>query len=396
MPSADPFPLCADCAESPGTHLIRKRPLCSPCFQRYVTSKILKRMESYRIKNQTDNVKPRLLIPLSGGVSSMALVSILSQQLAKQQSMQGRTAYDLVVVHVDTSPEPPPDDALPVPPACYTTTTMQFPHHTYLPVTHLSQILTLDPSLPAALSHLNLTLPSPPSPSHLPLLLASSTTPSALAHLHKTLLSRLVATLAVQHSCSGILYGHSDSRLASLTLSLVASGHGASVPGAIADGYSPAWGVGQRFPCRDLFRTEVELYAQILAEEADGVGLVLSDGNDGEEGKRKIMNVRDQSIGELLGNYIEGQGERYPSIMANVVRTAGKLDSDESKLRTGEDDGHSLEGREGKEGGNGGLSRYCVFCRGLMLGRERKEEEVLCYGCRRVRGELRPVTLASN
>ena len=69
----------------------------------------------------------------------------------------------------------------------------------------------------------------------------------------------------------------------------------------------------------------------------------------------KQVSVRQMSIDELLKRYIEEQGVKYPSVMANVVRTVGKLG-----------------GWEEMEEGKGGR---CVVCLGRVEG-----EEKLCYG----------------
>ena len=361
MPEAMSTRKCADCGENEGTHEIRKRYLCSACFMHYVASKVLKRMSSYRIPNQTGSSKPRLLLPISGGVSSLVLLSVLDAQQQKQMSLQGRTAYDLVIAHIDTTP-----GSLATLPPWYSAATERFPLHGFIPPVHLSSIFTVDNNLPTALARLGLA-----SDDHKPddtlstyqLLLSACRTPTARTDLMTTLLSRYITALAHQNDCNSILYGHSDSRLAALSLSSVASGRGASVPSSIADGYSPAHSLGFNFPCRDLFKTELELYASLLETP-----LLMEPGETTE--KRAPPNIKSQSIDELLTGYITSQGEKYPSIMANVVRTAGKLERVEP-------------------GTEGGEQRYCIFCRGLMLVRDEEQHEELCFGCRRMKQDIR-------
>jgi cytoplasmic tRNA 2-thiolation protein 2 len=362
MPEAMQTRKCADCGEKEGSHEIRKRFLCANCFMRYVGSKILKRMESYRIKNQTGSFKPRLLLPLSGGVSSLVLLSVLDAQLQKQISMQGRTAYDLIIAHIDTSFDFSTNLF-----EWYNQATSSFPLHTFVPPTHISSVVSLDQHLTTALSHLGmLTVDNTNHETNLSTyqtLLQACRTSTARTSTVSSLLSRHITAIAHEHACNSILYGHSDSRLAALSLAAVASGRGASVPSTIADGPSAAHGLSFNYPCRDLFKTELQLYASLL-----DTPLVMAEHELVE--KKAPPSIKSQSIDELLTGYITSQGERYPSIMANVVRTAGKLERTEP-------------GTEDEE------QRYCVFCRGLMLARDGDRDDELCYGCRRMKQDIK-------
>ena len=78
----------------------------------------------------------------------------------------------------------------------------------------------------------------------------------------------------------------------------------------------------------------------------------------------KQVSVRQMSIDVLLKRYIEEQGVKYPSVMANVVRTVGKLGGSE-------------------EMGEGKVAR-CVVCLGRVEGEER-----LCYGCERMKQDVK-------
>ncbi|RMZ76704.1 hypothetical protein DV737_g4686, partial [Chaetothyriales sp. CBS 132003] len=241
-----------DCQSKDGVHEVRRRRLCSDCLIRYVQSKVFKRMESFRFrKSMTDEaaatpgMKKRLLLPLSGGVSSLALLHVLDVQLARQLEKQNRTAYELVLVHVD-----------------------------------------IDGRLEQDLAKLGLVRAAGQGDRELyGAMMAAASTATARSDLAQVLLKRLVVCLAKQHNCASILWGHSDSRLAALVLADVAKGRGGSVPTTLSDGPSPA-GVGFKYPMRDLYKAEIELYASVLPQ---------------------------------------GLSKKYASVMANVVRTASKL-----------------------------------------------------------------------
>lgn len=361
MPSTTTPTKCADCHENDGIHEIRKRHLCSDCFSRYVNSKILKRMESYRIKNQSNEEKKRLFLPLSGGISSLVLLSVLDAQLQKQTSKQGRTAYDLVISHISDPTTQATDTEW------YTRLSSRYSTHTFLPPSPIYTAFINDPIIESALANLNITRRTSISDqdfyTHI---ISAATTPTTRNDLATLIRTRLITSLAHQHSCTSILYAHSDTRLASLSLSAVAKGRGGAVPSTIADGYSAAHDINLNYPCRDLFRTELELYGSLLPEPLLGVDK-MQDAGQGQAG-RVITSMRSTSIDELLAGYITSQGEKYPSIMANVVRTAGKLQREETGVE------HE--------------ARYCVLCRGLVVGNQ-EQGDVLCYGCVRMKQDIR-------
>ena len=355
---------CADCQEIDGEHEIRKRRLCTPCFIRYVNSKILKRMESYRIKNQSGHEKKRLFLPLSGGVSSHVLLGVLDAQLEKQVSKQGRTAYDLVVGHADMNPG---QSAVGL--TWYTELSEKYPMHTFLPVRAISESLSTNTTLQDDLASLSVTrVPDMTNEDFYTTILASATTATTLSDLQEIIRTRLLVALARQHNCSSILYGHSDSRLAALSLAAVAKGRGGAVPASIADGPNEGFCINQNFPVRDLFKTELELYAQVVQPS-----FIMADSESygGVAEPQKLPSLRNTSIDDLLTGYITSQGEKYPSIMANVVRTAGKLLVSEP--------GTAPEKR-----------RACVFCRGTILSTNSESTGTgLCYGCTRMKQDIR-------
>lgn len=282
---------------------------------------------------------------------------------------QNRTAYELVIAHIDTSPSPLETGHKP---HWYTEAAERFSTNTFLPTTHISSALTKDSSLSDSLSHLGVESQVSSSPAETYLrLLSSCTSRTTLADITQILLTRLLVAVATESNCSAILYGHSDSRLAALSLASVAKGRGGAVPGSISDDISPAHGIGFHYPCRDLFKTELELYATLVS---GGLPIADSERPASEQEETKTAqpppSIKSQSIDELLTGYITSQGQRYPNIMANVVRTAGKLQSTEP--------------------GSMGEQNYCIFCQGLILAQHGSvEDQKLCYGCIRMKQDIK-------
>lgn len=351
--------ICVDCRERLANLRIRNRRLCSPCFMRYVRSKVLKRMESYRFKNLADDQKRRLFLPVSGGVSSLVLLEVLDGQLQKQLANRNRTAYDLVIARVAL-----PDGRDPVKTnAGYEKLAQRFPMPVFLPILALHEVFRLDSKIEQDLGYLGVSRQDGESDvSLLGQVLASATSVTARADLQSILLHRLLVATAKQEKCESILWGHSDSRLAALALADVAKGRGGSVPSTIADGPSPH-GLNFNYPVRDLFKSELEAYAQATYNPAfEGVGNI-------SRPNQLASAIRNTSIDDLLNNYISSQAEKYPSIMANVVRTASKL--------------------EVKDASN--VARLCPVCVMPVSGSPGllNEDSILCYGCERMKKDIK-------
>ncbi|KAJ9652003.1 Cytoplasmic tRNA 2-thiolation protein 2 [Neophaeococcomyces mojaviensis] len=354
MPSSTS--LCVDCQTFPSQVAIRKRRLCHDCFHKFVSSKVLKRMETYRFKNQVGNQKKRLLLPLSGGVSSLVLLQILDAQIKRQLSQQNRTAYDLVVCHVS------PPDMNGTNSGGETTEWWKrvqevFDLHTYPFVTALLDVTQHDHRIEDDLALLGVNRhEEEDNRAFVERVLTSARTATSRADLHSLLLRRLIVSIAKQQDCESIIWGHSDSQLAAQALASVAKGRGGATPNELADGPSP-WGLNFNYPLRDLFRTELQLYLETLPSEFRGCLL---------EEKVEVetpVSLRATSIDALLSTYITGQGEKYPSIMANVVRTASKLQVPSA-----------VDGQ------------MCRLCAMPVVG---GDEQKLCYGCERMKQDIK-------
>lgn len=100
LPPADKS-LCRRC-QSPDTAITaRTEPLCKACFDKYVQTKVVKRMKTFRVKNSEPGKEKTLLLPLSFGPCSTALVYTLSRHLKNQIDKSGRPGFKLHVLHID-------------------------------------------------------------------------------------------------------------------------------------------------------------------------------------------------------------------------------------------------------------------------------------------------------
>ena len=270
-------------------------------------------MESYRLKSDSSHQQRKLLLPVSGGVSSVVLLQVLDSHIQRQLASRGRAAYDLHVLIVDTSCTDQDSTAASLLERFKDTFTS--PHFSLL---SLDAVFKLDDDIHDALSELGFHRDGQEeSMAALERLLKSATTPTCRSDLFEILLLRLVVAFAKSQGCESILWGHSDSRLAATTLSNVAKGRGAALPTQTGDGPSP-WGLQFNYPLRDLFKSELEIYASFLPTHLNNT--IVPDIPASTK-----PSIRETSIDDLLTAYITSQGAKYPSIMANVVRTASKL-----------------------------------------------------------------------
>ncbi|KAK5167624.1 Cytoplasmic tRNA 2-thiolation protein 2 [Saxophila tyrrhenica] len=336
--------LCRRCQTNEPTITVRTEPLCNECFCRYVSTKVVKRMESFRVKYSDPGKERVLSLPLSFGACSTTLLHILSEHMKGQVERTGRSGYQLHIVHVD-------DGSGPTSKALLEKVKERFPEHTYsiLPV---SEVLSLDgvsPLLqPPLSSDANGDTSSQTEPSVLDLL---ATLPSATsrADTHRILLRRLITNFATNHNCESILWAHSTTRLAELTLAETAKGRGASLPWLVTDTASPS-GPQNFYPMRELLTKEIIAFSSLTSPPLDDLILKAA--------TKPAVSTKNTSIDDLMRQYFESVERDYPSIVANVVRTTGKL----------------------KAPGVGAEEERCELCE-MPLGGAAPERSRLCYGC---------------
>lgn len=354
--------ICVDCHDREASLQIRNRRLCDSCFIRYVDSKALKRMGSYRFRTLSPDQKRRLFLPISGGISSIVLLHILNLQLQRQVANRNRTAYDLVVARVVL----PEEHESTTTNSDYEGLARRFGAHTFLPLIALQDVLRLDINLEDDLKHLGVVRQvDETDETFFHRILYQTTSATARSDLQTILLQRLLITIAKEQDCESVLWGHSDSRLAALALAEVAKGRGGSVPSAIADGQS-MFGINFNYPLRDVFKAELRTYAQVVSDP------LLAQTGEADVAIQPPSILRNTSIDNLLNAYITSQGEKYPGIMANVVRTASKLEA-----KGVHDDGDDL--------------LRCLFCCTFTMESRRGSgtNSVLCYGCERMKKDMK-------
>ncbi|EFR04608.1 hypothetical protein MGYG_07615 [Nannizzia gypsea CBS 118893] len=279
-------------------------------------------MDKY--KDGPKDRQPTLLLPLSFGVSSLSLLHLLDDQLAHQRGNEyKRVPYKLHVVSVKSPTLNPPEESKYTRLECLRTA---FPEHTFTEIP-LHSIFRYDKNVAEFMlqhsARREINDPSISDEDRLEVFRASLSTATSRADFDGVLLRKLVVAFAISEGCDGVLWGDSDTRLAAKTLAGVANGRGTALPWEVCDGPTP-WGVHFTFPVRDIFKSELVQYASVRFPD------ILSKIGSKEPKVSNEQATKNMSISDLMTQYVEQQGEKYPGVMANIVRTIDKLQPPQS------------------------------------------------------------------
>lgn len=273
-------------------------------------------MEANKVRHAYDDAPKRLLVPLSLGVSSTVLLHVLDQHLQAQSKRNGRTSYRLHLLFIDQSTL--------FPQAGYLDAVERLRHRFPL---HNFSIAALDEVLEYSDEHLDevfrfhgilhehSTLSQQDKLEKLLSALPSATSRSDIVNI---LRRKLIVAIAESHECSCVVFGDSTTRLAERTLSEAAKGRGASLPWLTADSVSPK-GLKINYPMRDLLKGELMLYTKVIEPPLDPL-IAQADPSNGTP-----TSSKDTTIDGLMNQYFKSVEQNYPSIVANVVRTSGRL-----------------------------------------------------------------------
>ncbi|KAF1960891.1 hypothetical protein CC80DRAFT_266607 [Byssothecium circinans] len=305
---------CRRCKEHTAVLVVRSEPLCREDFTRYVHTKAIKRLESFRVRHTAPDQQRKLLLALSFGVSSVTLLHILDHLLKTQKSKTGRTGFTVDVVYVDV----PGSVLAPLGEDLLSKAQRAYPEFDYASVP-LHDIL-LQPSKELSDLVPDLSAKGDSSPSEkLTNLINSLTSASARADVLSTLTTRVIVEHAKARGCEGILWGDSTTKLAEKTLSETAKGRGFSLPWQVSDGESPL-GLTFNYPLRDVLKKELSSYVELVEPS-------LSDLIQVSSTTKASMSSKNTTIDDLMRNYFEEVETNFPSIVSNVVRTTGKLEA---------------------------------------------------------------------
>ncbi|KAK4250570.1 hypothetical protein C7999DRAFT_11607 [Corynascus novoguineensis] len=372
---------CVKCRAQEATLDSRSQAVCRDCFTKFISAKCIKQIgilgKETRPPPSTTNGPPtgtrRYLLGLSFGVSSTVLLHLLNDNVEFQLA-RGRSApFELTVIHIDDTPDNQTDHDHPSPSSTAAASEIilaqyraRYPRFTFHSVP-LSSALANDPLEPSSSSSSSSSSSLPPPPR---LKEAAATTPTAAitmsntmsttttaasrSDLERQLTRRALLAQARARRCQALLLGHSTTALAETALAEAAKGRGFAVPWLVGDGAAPSTsppleggeegagggGVNNEdagagvvlvyHPLRDALRKELVTYAGLvdppLTDLIDGgVQDSKNGGSPRAAAGAAVVSHKDLSIEEVMRRYFAEVEENYPSVVANVARTTGKL-----------------------------------------------------------------------
>jgi cytoplasmic tRNA 2-thiolation protein 2 len=259
----------------------------------------------------------QILLPLSLGPSSLALLDVLHEQLNSQRERIGQVGYELTVLYVDEGwgEHDRTQRSL-------VKLQEHYPQHTYLSKgieEAISLLLEQKNSEPGNLFkslRLATELSSVPSEQFNNLLqsLPSSTSRSDVLQI---LRQRLITSTARGSGCTVVLWGDSTTKLAERTLAEAGKGRGFALPWQTGTGLTQD-GVTFLYPMRDLLRKEIQTFVKTVTPHL--LQFVVENPTTAP-----LASSKENTIDVLMRQYFESVEENYPSIVANVVRTTSKL-----------------------------------------------------------------------
>lgn len=294
---------CQRCHDLPSLVLVRQGPLCAACYTRFLRAKILKRLEIFKAKAGASDVKT-LLVPMSFGLSSVALLHFLSQ-FVQEREERFRQQFRLHVLHVASGEE---GEEM-APETSMSLLKDYFPHHHYSVVSLADLFKKRTPEE----SNAHATTPG--------LRAFLTKLPSAAARFDAVTILRLrfIVDFAKRNSCCGIFWGHNTTQLAEKVLSESAKGRGFALPWLINDGETP-YAISFYYPLRDVLRKELISYVTLVRSE-----LKAFISTESFQPPPVLVSSRNSTIDALMKQYSESIEDNYPNILSNVAKTSRKL-----------------------------------------------------------------------
>ena len=271
------------------------------CFMKYVGTKVLKRLEAKKIRGGFNEAQKTVLLPISFGASSVTLLHILDQQL-QNRAQQGRhSGYTLHVLFIDQSTVLEKVDVR----GAMELLSQRYPAHKYTTI-------SLEDCFDYGVKFEGL---SNSEEDRLHRIISSMPSATSKVDFIDIARRRLIIAFAKKFGNDSILFGDSTTRIAEKTLSETAKGRGVALPGLTADVFTED--IHCIFPMRDLLRKEITAYASIVSPPLTPLILEVS--------PKASASSKDTTIDGLMSQYFESVEQNYPSIVANVVRTSGRL-----------------------------------------------------------------------
>lgn len=346
---------CRRCHARDATVVSRSEWFCDSCFQRFVSAKQRKQMMSdpyfqdifkvlYQDKFRSAeeaallNEESKVLIPLSFGSSSLVMLDILNDTLTEQKETQrGNTGFriDVLVIVKAEDESSVAKLVAELHEGRYASNREKI---TFRSVSvesfyedcndELQTILLNDQDFSSKAMRGDL---DPTKHCTVEEMLAQCPDKSSREDLSSFLRKHLIKKYAYQHDYKAILWGHSTTKLADETISLIVKGRGSQIAPGLSDTEpNPLFKNKFRnmFPLKDVLLSEIDAYCYTKGLDRFLVGYAAQDTlllNKVCVGKQRSKLVKNLSINEIARKYFDDVEAGYSNVISTVVRTAYKL-----------------------------------------------------------------------
>jgi len=344
---------------------------------RFIHTKVIKRLEAtnFRVRDSTKNLKRKLLLPISGGISSITLLHVIDGHLQGQISRTGRPAFEIEVLFVNDGVDSDEDVHKFVASA-----KTKYSRHEYS-ITSFSKPESQGSTQPEDAKS---------SPGNASDILGSLKSPTSRSDIASVALAHAIVRHALASGCEGVLWGDTTTRLAEKILASTALGRGATLPWLVNDGASPFTIPGSSdtilflYPMKDVLRKELKTYSSVVSLPVIHVS---------QRSSGAVVSSKNATIDNLMKEYFESVEKDYPSIVTNVVRTSSKLIASRktSKDMSGKDlscelcgapvsnGTFGIHGWGGSQDAEAGTSTHATIPTDPIAATTRR----YCYGCAR-------------
>lgn len=317
---------CQRCKTERAILISRKEHFCKRCFIRFIRGKQRKQMQDDRFRVKYGEVAEKLgvqkvLLALSGGMSSLVLTDVIASLLQEQyEAHKGRQGYELVILNIDeferNSLNKKAGKMIPKLLYRYSPVNVKYKVldiNSFIMDQEMMQKIVLTKQFSAFEQEIKegttYTVEE---------MLKLCPNKSSVEDFLVVIYEELVLRTAFVEGCQTIVYGHNMTRIANEVIALTVKGRGSNIYRAISDHTvnfrSKEFQI--KFPLRDVLAAEIEAYGELselkefVLESTKPVSKIT-----------KNMTIRD--ITTLYFHNLDNSG--YASTASTVVKTADKL-----------------------------------------------------------------------
>lgn len=308
--------LCQKCSTNKASILNRKESMCNNCFNRTVSGKLRKLLQAEIYKVSNKNPEPhKVLVAYNGNTSTVACLNMLLDLLQTQVQATGKQGFEIVVLTINEISNEQIKNQFKALNEHYSDSTSKFKYRIVDVASVLLgrrlQRLNIDKKFNI---HVEQSSREDKSFS-IDDIIQLIPDKSSLQDFMEIIYQDIIMTQAKELECGTIIYGHSMTKLSSISLSNIIKGRGSSVASKIND--IDIDGIHIKHPVRELFDNELEYYNQ-----ANHIAHLVF------QQQHKLLSTinKNLTVNQLTDKYLQQiELNGYSSTIPTVVKISEKL-----------------------------------------------------------------------